>query len=146
MENSTPIFNISALRTPPQEYQNYIQFSNNFHLVTGPFLLSMNIVGFLSSVLTLATITRNKEFSEPCFICYQAIAISEMFFLFFDSPSYIYDMNPEKYRRNPYWYWMRDVGSTYMVLPFSEYTMLLTVFLSLQRTVALLLADFIPSH
>lgn len=53
---------------------DYSKYQTSFESVTDQVNLVFNILGILSSFLTLLTVFRNDSFTEPCFVCYQAIA------------------------------------------------------------------------
>lgn len=52
------------------KYNSYLE---SFANLTDHINLVFSIIRVISFILTLATIGWNKDFSEPCFVCYQAI-------------------------------------------------------------------------
>lgn len=127
---------VMSVNTTLFEYVAYNRFTVTLDNVLYPILFTFCIFGFIGSVLTFATLYRNKSFSEPCFICYQAIAVSEICYLLFKSPYYLYQTNKVVYGKDYLWYWSRVVGSNYVTSIFAFYNIFLACFLSLQRAVA----------
>lgn len=92
----------------------------------------------IGSVLTLGTICRNKQFSDPCFICYRAIAVLIFIYAFQNHFFYLVRYKPQV-TANYIVPWLEAIplrGLQYSVVDGARWLM---VFLSLQRAIACLL-------
>lgn len=98
------------------------------------------ILGVIGSILILFTLMRSKELSEPCFICYQAIAWMELIYCAVSLPmmwDYISGYYYEYYVYGFRWYL---INFYYAVTFCLNCTICgLMSFLSIQRTVASLI-------
>lgn len=107
---------------------------------------AMAALGVTSSLLILITLTRNKNFAEPCFICYKAIASVSIVYSICEiiSPMYritdFYNLPLRTYFLTSYtWSWTRFVGNEALFAFAEDASICLVVLLALQRAVGCLL-------
>lgn len=102
-------------------------------------ILVLCIFGLLSSLLTLLTIYGNDHFSEPCFVCYIAVAVSEFIYTItyaFSRWATLNGLFTSSYS------WARFSKDRQPLFDVSvSATTILIVFLSLHRAVACLLPN-----
>lgn len=99
--------------------------------------LSFWSLGIFSTILTLFTLIKNKHLSEPCFICYQGIAVYELFTVVFNGIYYFYGLD-SGYASKYIGVLMRDLVAQTVWDSLVHPPIVLTIFLSLQRASACL--------
>jgi hypothetical protein len=82
-----PLHNVSDF-VSISDYQLYIKAYNDFNQfvisqrrVRGIINFTFGIFGIFGSLMTVATLYKNKNFESNCFIVYQCIAISNLFYM-----------------------------------------------------------------
>lgn len=119
-----------------QEYADYIHSIDATRDIINPIVVAFHSAGFIGSILTLATVFKNKAFTEPCFICYQAIAVSELIYTFARAVGYMFSLYPVRLSKYLFTSWIRYVACVYALDAFAYYNIILSTFLSLQRAFA----------
>src|SRR5262245_3798414 len=102
--------NDSNSTTLPNDVRAYDSFSHVWWQAGDAVQFSCCLLGILSSILTLATVCRNKDFSEPFFICYQGIAVADLCYAFFSIFDFCYHMHKIDLAKSYPWTWYRHVG------------------------------------
>lgn len=115
----------------------YKNFEKMFTNVSYQIQLVCCFFGILSSILTLATICRNKNFSDPCFICYKALAGFEFLYAMCNAIDFFFVLN-DHLMKSYAWTWLDSVVTAFLN-PILNCSILVIVFLSLHRAVACLI-------
>lgn len=94
-------------------------------------------IGVLSSILTLATMIKNKDFSDCCFRCYEAIAVIEIFYCIACGFFTLYDILPKFFKHQLTWVWFRELCVIFRDC-FGDSVTIIIIFLSIHRAIACL--------
>lgn len=116
----------------------YTAFELQLVVVNSSLQIAVSILGLFSSIFTMATICKNAHFAEPCFICYQAIAVSEFFYAIINILYYWSEVVPSASADYTY-IWLDAILGRPLATCCENMTFVLVVFLSLQRAVACLI-------
>lgn len=114
------------------EYQTFLRLKD---IIEYPILVFLCLLGIIGSAFTLGTLCFNKAFSEPCYICYQAIAIFEMNIALGFGFNAIYKLFSSMVRSYT-WQWTEEIAIRLFLDPFRESVSALTICLSAGRVVA----------
>lgn len=140
--NITATNPLSPIIPDDPDYQNrldaYLLLRNNWNYYRMPFFIATASLGLISSILILCTFLKNKTFSDPCFVCYQGYAISELVYQIYLIIFYAFKLN-EKYLQSNGWCWTANVLLDMSLVNLSvHYSSIVIIFLSVHRVVGCL--------
>lgn len=121
----------------PVELAAYKDAIAKLNLFNNPFQFFGAIVGVISSILTLMTISGNPHFNAPCFVCYEALAISELIYCAIgQAPKFWFEIVNQTLAYDYVWvFWVKVISPAVFSYLLNVDTFLIS-FLSLQRFVA----------
>lgn len=131
-----PYQNISNVSEDSEDSCDYCYQRENMRQIFNKINFAFSIFGIINSILTLFTLIRNKNFSEPCFLCYHSIALFEFLLSVRCVTWYIFISRPNLWS-NYYWCYWYDILSYYLIMSLLNYCIFIIItFLSLLRFAA----------
>lgn len=120
-------------------WNEYTTYRDLYWYYNDACIFAFYLIGIISSFLVLITLIGNASFSEPCFICYQGVGVSELVVTIDLAISRWASLNG-LYSSTCGWSLFNEYRQP--ILDFSQsFTGILIVFLSLQRAVACLIPN-----
>lgn len=121
----------------PAELAAYKHVTGIINIISNSYNFAGSILGVISSILTLMTISGNPHFNAPCFVCYEALAVSEIIYCAIGQvPKIWFDIVNQSVANNYVWaFWVKVISPAVFSYFLNVDTFLIS-FLSVQRFIA----------
>lgn len=109
----------------------YCAFSKHMVTITSAINITFCFVGVIGGILSLINLIKNKVFPEPCFICYQTLAATQLNYSIIKCTKYLFPLNGNL-QRFYFWSYWRFILSEFLTFVISDADSVIIAFLSLQ--------------